>query len=90
METIIENFTSTLNKKINNMPNFEFLGKSVIGILGTTLTILLENVSVVISIVAGLATIIYMVYQTVSLAQKNDRAETIFQQKQEDREKNNS
>ena len=51
-----------LNKE---MHDYTWLLKSTIGMLGTGVSIALENVSTTISIIAGLLTCVYMVYQII-------------------------
>ncbi len=45
------------------MKDFDWVAKILIGIFGTTLSVILENVSVFLSIIAAISTIIFMVYQ---------------------------
>ena len=46
--------------------NIDPILKSLLGIFGTTLSFALENISVAVSILAGLCTILYMLTQFVN------------------------
>ena len=45
------------------MNDFDWAAKMLIGIFGTALSLVLENVSLVLSIFAGISTIVFMIYQ---------------------------
>lgn len=86
MESTIERRSTKRNQGSNIMLDFEFICRSTIGILGTTLTVMLESVSVIIQIAAGLATVYYMISKAVELKKQGARKEIIFQQNQDDRQ----
>ena len=87
MDSIIERNVNRSSEKINHpMLNLEFLGKSVIGILGTTLTVLVEQVSGIVALAAGIATLWYMIAQAINATKRGKREEILFEQKQEERQ----
>lgn len=49
----------------HKMTNYDWVFKSLLGMLGTGLSIALENVSVTVSILAGVLTCVYMVFQII-------------------------
>ena len=54
---------SSIPTTSSKMKDFDWVAKILIGIFGTTLSVILENVSVFLSIIAAISTIIFMVYQ---------------------------
>ena len=53
------------------MHDYTWLLKSTIGMLGTGVSIALENVSTTVSIIAGLLTCVYMVFQIMKAHHEN-------------------
>jgi len=86
MDSIIERNVNRSSEKINHpMLNLEFLGKSVIGILGTAFTVLVDQLSGVVALAAGIATLWYMIAQAINATKRGKREEIVFEQKQEER-----
>lgn len=46
----------------NGMRGFEWIGKTLVGAFGTIASVLLENISLIMSIIAAIMTIIFLVY----------------------------
>ena len=85
MDSIIERQANRSSENVNHpMLNLEFLGKSVIGILGTTFTVLVEQLSGVVALAAGIATLWYMIAQAMNATRRGKREEIIFEQQQEE------
>ena len=85
MDSIIERQANRSGENVNDtMLNLEFIGKSVIGILGTTFTVLVEQLSGVVALAAGIATLWYMIAQAVNATKRGKREKIIFEQKQEE------
>jgi len=60
----------------SKMVNYDWILKSIIGMLGTGLSVMLENVSASVSIVAGFLTCIYMIFQIMkAYDEKKERSE---------------
>ena len=85
MDSIIERQANRSSENVNDtMLNLEFLGKSVIGILGTAFTVLVEQLSGVVALAAGIATLWYMIAQAMNATKRGKREEIIFEQQQEE------
>lgn len=55
------------------MNDFDWISKAFIGILGTTLSVVMENFSLLLSLCAAVLTIIYMYMQiTIARVKKKD------------------
>lgn len=55
-----------MNVQYRDMQQFDWIYKSFVGIFGTTTAFMLDNVSVIVSILAGVATILYMMTQFIN------------------------
>lgn len=59
--------------------------RSFVGVFGTAMTVLLENISVVVSILVGVATLAYMLEKWLHMRQKRQRDEKFSQKELEDK-----
>jgi len=68
------------------MVDFDWISKAVIGVLGTTMSLMLENFSLILSVCAALLTIIYMYLQIrLAIIKKKDLTSEYYHNKEERR-----
>ena len=67
-----------------SMEQFDWIAKSIIGVLGTTTSVILNDVSTFLSALAALATTVYMVKQYMNAARKDKRAQELHEKKIDD------
>ena len=63
----------------HSMEQFDWIGKSIIGVLGTSTSVILNNFSEVASILAALFTIAFMIKQIIHLSRKDKRAQEMHE-----------
>ena len=67
-----------------SMEQFDWIAKSIIGMLGTATSVILNDVSTFLSALAALATTVYMVKQYMNATRKDKRAQEIHEKKIDD------